>query len=93
MQQEPVTAPAPANSNERTNKLKLIWGLIFLLAPSALFVLALILAAVSNLVFGTSNPSARVLVNVIVFLMGALVVLTWLPGIIAGIILLATRKK
>ncbi|MBC7512116.1 hypothetical protein H7142_00430 [Candidatus Saccharibacteria bacterium] len=30
--------------------------------------------------------------NVVLFLVGAISVLTWLPGIIVGIILLATRK-
>ena len=94
MQQEPaVEAPLTANDKARTNKLKLIWGLVFLIGPSALFVLALIIAAISNFGFGAGNPPVRTFVNIIVFLMGAVVVLTWLPGIIAGIVLLATRKK
>lgn len=37
-------------------------------------------------------PAGRTIINIVLFLVGALVVITWLPGIIIGIILLATRK-
>ena len=40
---------------------------------------------------GASSPNA--IVNILLFLIGGLAVLTWLPGIIVGIILLATRKS
>jgi len=39
------------------------------------------------------EPALRTIVNIIIFLVGAVATITWLPGIIIGIILLATSKK
>ena len=82
----------------RSNKLKLTWGLICLIAPTALIIFSIIIYAIFNFVFssldsasGASSPNA--IVNILLFLVGGLAVLTWLPGIIVGIILLATRKS
>ncbi len=98
MEQAQVTAL------KRTNHLKLVWGLVCLIAPTALLILTIIIYAISNFVtsttstpvssddlFGSTGPG-HTIVNVLLFLMGALVTVTWLPGIIVGIILLATRK-
>lgn len=38
------------------------------------------------------TPMFKTILNTIMFLVGAIATLTWLPGIIVGIILLATRK-
>lgn len=41
-----------------------------------------------------ANPSpVKTAFNIVFFLTGAIGVLTWLPGLIAGIVLLATRKQ
>ncbi len=41
---------------------------------------------------GADGP-LKVILNVTLFLVGAVATLTWLPGIIGGIILLATRTR
>jgi hypothetical protein len=90
----PPTA-APVVAKKRRTGL----ALLLLIGPSALIILAIIIAAVSNFVFSATAPSTgdalypddnpvRTIVNVIVFLMGTVTVITWLPGIIIGIILL-----
>lgn len=78
---------------ERTNKLKLTWGIICLVAPTALILLSIILYSIVQFVAGDSLSTVRTISNVILFLTGAVAVMTWLPGIIVGIILLATRRK
>ncbi|HRJ06597.1 MAG TPA: hypothetical protein PK096_03100 [Candidatus Saccharibacteria bacterium] len=35
----------------------------------------------------------KTITNIVMFLVGAFAAITWLPGVIVGIILLATRKK
>lgn len=91
--------PSP---QERRAKLQLIWGIICLAVPSALWIIVITLAAVSNFAFSSiptngalfHQPSvAQVVINIFVFLLGAVAFLTWLPGIIVGIILLATRSQ
>lgn len=88
----------------RNSKLKLIWGLILLIGPTLLLIVTVLLYAlinfiVSGSVMGTENgvispPSmAERIVKIVLFIIGAVVFLTWLPGIIAGIILLVTRNK
>lgn len=78
-------------------------ALWLLIGPTALLVAAFILFAVTNWVFGATTtqtdelfaePSMiTTIINVVLFLAGALSVLTWLPGLIVGIILLATRPS
>lgn len=88
-------AAAPVVAKKRRTGL----AILLLIGPSALIILAIIIAAVSNFVFSATAPTTgdalypddnpvRTIVNVIVFLMGAVTVITWLPGIIIGIILL-----
>ena len=105
--QQPYTPLPPEQSSytpeqqsaiRRSNKLKLTWGLICLIAPTALLILSVLIYAIFSFVFssfnsasGASSPNA--IVNILLFLVGGLAVLTWLPGIIVGIILLATRKS
>jgi hypothetical protein len=90
----------------RTNKLKLRWGLVCLIGPTALGILALLLYAIINFIIGTTShnvtdsvstvsvtPIGQLVVNIILFMIGLLSVFTFLPGIIVGIVLLATRKS
>lgn len=96
------TAPSP---NAKANKQKLIWGLVCLIGPTALLIVAFLLYAVINFITAATAPAptgdelfaepspAHAIGNIILFLAGAISVITWLPGIIGGIILLSTRKK
>ena len=83
-------------------------ALWLLIAPTALFIVTLMLFAIINLIFSYVTPEinsginnggelsggtiAVSIVNIILFLMGVVSVITWLPGIIVGIVLLATKK-
>lgn len=96
------THPLLSESLAKTNKKKLIWGLICLLGPTLLLVITIFTYAVVNfLIADTAQSSSELFTtsplgatfNILMFLVGALVILTWLPGIIAGIVLLATRRK
>lgn len=90
-------------STARTNKRKLIWGIVLIVGPTALILLSIIIYAVMNFVLGAvdtgdaASMSAeggafKTAVNVILYLVGAISVLAWLPGLVIGIILIATRK-
>ncbi len=96
------TAPAPAAAPTRDRRF--VWGLVCLIGPTALIVVTLLLYALVNFIVGTTTPDATGalfeppsiasrIMNVILFVVGAVSVATWLPGIIVGIVLLATRKK
>ena len=86
----------------KNNTLK-IWAIVLLVGPTALWVLAFAFFAIGNYAFGSLDMQSsgefrntgpvQVFFNVTGFLMGALAFLTWLPGLIIGIILLATGKK
>ena len=95
-------------SIQKANKLKTTWGIICLVAPTALVIVSILAYAILNFIAG-SQESAQVasdslfaettpsplhtIGNVLLFLVGAIAVMTWLPGIIIGIILLATRTR
>ncbi len=119
--------PVDSESIRKSNKQKLVWGLICLLGPTALLVVSLLLYAIINFIFAATSPVVpancppsgadsimmgacatenidqtgatgaqgplKVILNVTLFLVGAVATLTWLPGIIGGIILLATRTR
>jgi len=88
---------------QRTNKLKLIWGLISLIGPTALIIASLLLYAIFNYFYGMTAGSSdelfgaapspfMTLINILLYIVGMISVITWLPGIVIGIVLLATRK-
>ncbi len=112
--QAPKAAPYPAQAQPvdpaaraRVNKLKFRWGLVALIAPTALLIISMIAYAIINYAISTTatsssmasgttlaNPSPLVtIINIILYLAAAVGMLTWLPGIITGIVLLATRKR
>lgn len=99
--QPPVeSSPAAQPAAKNTRKIVALWLLI---GPTALIVGSIILYAVANLIMSSITPAAgeelggqsvvQTIVNILLFLVGAVSVLTWLPGIIVGIILLTTQKK
>ena len=103
------TPPANnATSIQKTNKLKTTWGIICLVTPTTLVIVSILAYDVINFIAGSQETAQvasdslfseagasplRTIGNVILFAVGAITVVTWLPGIIIGIILLTTRQK
>jgi hypothetical protein len=86
----------------KANKRKFIWGLVCLLGPTGVIVLGVIVFAIVNFIAGSMRPEGELfgetpiwqtITNVVLFFTGAVSVIAWLPGIIGGIILLASRNK
>jgi len=106
MNEQPLPLSTPPTTNvdidhiRHTNKLKLIWGLICLIAPTVLLIISILaytlLISLSGIYTGgftaDSTPLWLTISNIGFFLVGGISVLTWLPGIIGGIVLLSTRK-
>lgn len=80
-------------------------ALWLLISPTALFVVAFFLFALINLVFNPTfwpapdtepfapTPVGMSILNVILFFVGSVSAIAWLPGIIIGAVLLATAPK
>jgi len=76
-------------------------ALWLLIGPTVLFIMAILLGLLSHFVpeipptngelFG-QTPAIVKVANIFAFLFGAIAFLTWLPGIVIGIIIL-TKKK
>ncbi len=78
------------------SRIKIVWGIICLVGPLALIVISVLLYAIISFITGGSQSDesvARTISNVILFIVGAFSAATILPGIIVGIILLATSKN
>ena len=102
---EPVFTPAQPAAHPTTSakSKRTILALWLMIGPTALIVVSIILFAIANFIMAltmpqTSNTFAaqsvgQTIVNVILFIIGAVSVITWLPGMIIGIVLLATKKK
>ena len=71
---------------------KLVGGLWLLISPSALLIATILLYAIVNFVAGGTNTTVAAVFNIFLYLLGVIGVITWLPGIVIGIVLLATRK-
>lgn len=89
---EQTQTPDNTADQKRTNKLKLVWGLIGLIGPTALVIVSLLAYAGLNLLLGTSSPISTV-INIALYIVGVIAILSWLPAVVIGIVLLATRKK
>ena len=101
---DPATlAPVPAQQRKITGRTKL--ALWLMIGPTALLVVSFIGYAIINWIFMsapaaadstalfTAESPAKVILNILFFLTGAISVVTGLPGLIIGIVLLATPKK
>ena len=79
-------------------------ALWLMIGPTALIITVFILYAILNWLFGaaattstdgslfgTTSPGV-VIANIMLFIAGTITVITWLPGMIIGIVLLATKK-
>lgn len=84
-----------------TGRTKL--ALWLLIGPTGLIIISVIIIAIANLafsatvpeassssLFGEQNP-AQTFVNVIMYIVASLAILAWLPALITGIVLLATK--
>ncbi|MEO6110157.1 MAG: hypothetical protein ABIP50_04060 [Candidatus Saccharimonadales bacterium] len=79
-------------------------ALWLLIAPTGLLIITFIFFAIINWVFNPTmwptpdteafapTPIGITIANILLFVTGAVSVMTWLPGIIIGIVLLATKK-
>ena len=88
----------PAKAKTTTRK-KI--ALVLLLGPTALIFACFILFAISNLAGlgtgffseGQQQSVLSIIVNVTTFIFAVIGVISWLPALITGIVLLATTKK
>ena len=91
---DPATLPqVPAQQRKITGRTKL--ALWLMIGPTALLIVTFAGYAAVNLAFsGTVDESPiKVVLNVLLFLVGVISVVAGLPGLITGIVLLATPKK
>lgn len=88
-EQTPPFSPPTAPAINNTRKNIALWLLI---GPSALFIGTIILYAITNLIF-PETALLKTLMNIGMFFVGLISFLTWLPGIIIGIVLLTTKDK
>ena len=99
----PTPTPAPNYSTGKmTGRTKA--ALWLMIAPTGLFIVTFILYAITNFIATATAPEPEagqlfsnggggvVIVNVLLFLTGVVSFITWLPGLIIGIVLLATKK-
>ncbi len=95
----------PVVATPTSNKKRKVLALWLLLAPTALIVSIAILYSIVNFIAVSTAPTPiegelfaqpspiQATINLILFAVGAISAIAWLPGLIAGIILLATQKK
>lgn len=78
-------------------------ALLLMVGPTALLIVSIIGYALVNFLFSMTTASSdtlfaqpstlQMLINVLLFVVGAIVVMTWLPGLVIGTVLLVTKKK
>lgn len=91
---------------QKANKLKTAWGIICLVGPTALVLISIVAYFILHFATGGTwqyahgdselfpdPPLIRTIGTILLFIVGAIASLTWLPGIIIGIVLLATRRR
>jgi hypothetical protein len=100
---QPTEQPLPKAPQISQKKSHKKLALTLLIGPTVLLIFAFILFAILNSInsaahpaansgelFGESNPVVTI-INVLLFLLGTVGVLSWLPGIIIGAILLSKK--
>ncbi|MDN5819463.1 MAG: hypothetical protein L0H38_01800 [bacterium] len=90
---EPQEINNIAPKQTKVNKRKLTWGLICLIGPTIIFIVGIMMLAVASSLPETGDGTLKTNLNITVYVCTLIAILTWLPGIIVGVILLATRKK
>lgn len=102
----PLQTAAPLPDARKSASTRTRLALCLMIIPTALIVASILLYAVVNFILGATAPEpsadgelfgeqspVRTTLNVILFFIGSASVAAWLPAMITGIILLATRKK
>ena len=102
---QPDYASAAAHPQHHKMATRTKVALWLMIGPTALFIVSLIIYAILNAI-PAQTPSPETTTNlfaeasplqtagsIILFISGAVTILTWLPGMIIGIVLLATKKK
>lgn len=99
----PAQTATPADAIVKSNRKRTVLALWLMIGPTALIIVSIILYAVANFITSQVAPESgelfaeptvgSAIVNIILFIIGAISVITWLPGLITGIVLLATKKK
>lgn len=95
-QPEPLQPEQPASRSRRKRV-----GLLLIIGPTALIIISIAVYAIINFITSGASESSMfgdqsgfaVFLNVLLFLIGGVSVLAWLPCLIIGIVLLATPKK
>ena len=93
---EPTTLPIePTQPARHTMTVRTKAALWLMIGPTALFIVTFMLFAMTNWVVSSFAPVsiATTIINILLFIAGSVSMLTWLPGLIVGIVLLATAKK
>jgi ABC-type multidrug transport system permease subunit len=98
----PLMQPVVAHSPSVNYRKRTISALQLIIVPTALLLVAIALNAISNYflsdisgdsdMFGNRN-SLQGGVNTLALFVGVIAAIAWLPSLITGIVLLATRKK
>lgn len=99
--QAPAYQPPTTTHRRNTRKIAAIWLLV---GPTALLVFSILAYALANFIFASTvsssntellgqQPIGTTIVNLALFVVGLVGVIAWLPGIIIGIVLLATQRQ
>lgn len=83
----------PATQPHKPITKRTMWGLILLIGPSALGILSLLVSYVVSYYISPQSDTAQSVVQIIAFLLNGIVGITWVPGVVLGIILLATKPS
>jgi hypothetical protein len=93
---QPVVVGPPKKSHKKL-------ALLLLIAPTTLFIFAILLMALSNLFFSVQmsetgdlfgqTPVGKTILNILIFLFSAIAFISWLPGLVIGIVLLVKQSK
>ena len=99
-------AVTPRDVTISSNRKRTVIALWLMIGPTALIVACIALFAISNFISEQVAPGpdlstdmfgaptlGGMLVNLVLFILGATAVAAWLPGLITGVVLLATKKK
>lgn len=107
-QDKPVSDPVPVDldADRHKNQQRLLWGVVCIVGPGLLFVAVIFIYSLLNLATVSNTPVSptetdlftqaspgRTAANLILYLVGTLTAIAFIPGAIIGVILLSKRRK